>query len=107
MPKFVPGLKLSKLFYKSKVKPILSSAFPRVPHSAALIGWGSEVLGFDTHVSRDHHWGPSDYYGRPYSVIFAERFANAIKQAIEDLNVKRIETDIGSIDQFTDSTDVN
>ena len=58
MPKFIPGLKLSKLFYESKVKPILSTVFPRMPHSAALIGWGSEVLGFDTPVSRDHHWGP-------------------------------------------------
>ena len=58
MPKFIPGLKLSKLFYEGEVKPILSGAFPRVPHSAALIGWGSEVLGFDTDISRDHHWGP-------------------------------------------------
>ena len=48
----------------------------------------------------------SDYYSRPYSVIFAERFAHAIKQAIKDPRVKKIETDIGSIDQFTDSTDV-
>ncbi len=58
MPKFIPGLKLSKLFYESKVKPILNEAFPEVPHSAALIGSGSEVLGFDTPISRDHHWGP-------------------------------------------------
>ncbi|HKY44565.1 MAG TPA: DUF4037 domain-containing protein [Pyrinomonadaceae bacterium] len=58
MPNFVPGLKLSKFFYEREVKPILDRAFPRLPHSAALIGWGSEVLGFDTRVSRDHHWGP-------------------------------------------------
>lgn len=58
MPKFIPGLKLSKLFYERTVKPIVTNAFPRVQYSAALIGWGSEVLGFDTSVSRDHHWGP-------------------------------------------------
>lgn len=58
MPNFVPGLKLSQLFYEREVKPILDHAFPRLPYSAALIGWGSEVLGFDTRVSRDHHWGP-------------------------------------------------
>ena len=58
MPKFIPGLTLSKLFYENKVKPILSNSFPRVRHSAALIGWGSEVLGFDTRISSDHHWGP-------------------------------------------------
>ena len=27
-------------------------------HSAALLGWGSDVLGFDTAVSTDHGWGP-------------------------------------------------
>ena len=58
VPKFIPGLKLSRLFYEDKVKPILDRAFPRVRHSAALIGWGSEVLGFDTRISSDHHWGP-------------------------------------------------
>ena len=58
MPRFLPGLTLNKLFYQQKIKPILSSEFPRLRHSAALIGWGSEVLGFDTPISRDHHWGP-------------------------------------------------
>lgn len=58
MPRFIPGLRLSKLFYETEVKPILNRVFPRLRHSAALIGWGSEVLGFDTPISRDHHWGP-------------------------------------------------
>jgi Domain of unknown function (DUF4037) len=58
MPKFVPGLQLCKLFYKEEVKPILNKNFPKLRYSAAIIGWGSEVLGFDTPISRDHHWGP-------------------------------------------------
>jgi hypothetical protein len=58
MPKFIPGLKLSKLFYQKEVKPILKKEFPELRYSAAVIGWGSEVLGFDTALSRDHHWGP-------------------------------------------------
>ena len=58
MPAFIPGLKLSRLFYETEVKPILDQTFPRLRHSAALVGWGSEVLGFDTRISRDHHWGP-------------------------------------------------
>jgi hypothetical protein len=58
MPKFIPGLKLSKLFYQKEVKTILDKEFPGLLYSAALIGWGSEVLGFDTPISRDHHWGP-------------------------------------------------
>ena len=54
-PKFIPGLKLCELFYQREVRPLLSK---ELRHSAALIGWGSEVLGFDTAMSRDHHWGP-------------------------------------------------
>jgi hypothetical protein len=57
-PDFIPGLELSRLFYRKKVKPILDINFPNLRYSAALIGWGSEVLGFDTAMSRDHHWGP-------------------------------------------------
>lgn len=58
MPKFIAGLELCKLFYQEEVRPILRKEFPRLRYSAALIGWGSEVLGFDTARSRDHHWGP-------------------------------------------------
>jgi hypothetical protein len=58
MPRFIPGLRLSGLFYRDAVKPILDQQFPRLRYSAALIGWGSEVVGFDTSLSSDHHWGP-------------------------------------------------
>ena len=55
---FIPGLDLSELFYEEAVKPILDKHFPDLPHSAALLGLGSEVLGFDTPQSMDHDWGP-------------------------------------------------
>lgn len=58
IPKFIPGLTLSRLFYHEAVRPVLQTHFPRLRYSAALIGWGSEVLGFDDRTSRDHHWGP-------------------------------------------------
>lgn len=58
MTKFIPGLQLSKLYYQQAVKPILDKLFPKLKYSAALFGWGSEVLGFDTEIARDHHWGP-------------------------------------------------
>src|SRR5687768_5289851 len=58
MPEFIPGLKLSRLFYEQAVRPILDAAVPGLKYSAALIGSGSEVLGYDDEMSADHHWGP-------------------------------------------------
>jgi len=55
---FIPGVKICEQFYMEAVRPILSRSFPHVKHAAALIGSGSEVLGFDDAVSTDHHWGP-------------------------------------------------
>ena len=58
MPAFVPGLQLSELYYKEAVQPIMESNFPGVKYTAGLLGWGSDALGYDTPVSRDHFWGP-------------------------------------------------
>jgi hypothetical protein len=58
MPEFIPGLQLSQAFYWEAVRPILETHFPGLPHSAALLGYGSDVIGLDTPVSRDHGWGP-------------------------------------------------
>ena len=57
-PAFIPGLRLNELFFAEVVAPILADAFPNLPYSAALIGYGSEVLGYDTPRSTDHEWGP-------------------------------------------------
>lgn len=45
IPTFIPGLRLSQLFYQEAVKPILDEHFPNLQYSAALIGFGAEVLG--------------------------------------------------------------
>ena len=58
MPQFIPGLELSRHFYHELVGPILNSEFPNLPHAAALIGYGSEVLGYDDETSTDHNWYP-------------------------------------------------
>ncbi|OWV79118.1 hypothetical protein ATY77_28165 [Rhizobium sp. R634] len=52
------GIELSRRFYADIVRPWLAQVAPELPHSAALIGYGSELLGLDDEVSRDHNWGP-------------------------------------------------
>ena len=55
---FVAGLGLSESYFLEAVKPILGSSFPDLKYSCGLIGRGSEVMGFDDEISRDHNWGP-------------------------------------------------
>jgi hypothetical protein len=55
---FIPGLELNRLFYHEVVGPILAAEFPDLAYSSALIGYGSDVLGYDTPMSADHEWGP-------------------------------------------------
>jgi Domain of unknown function (DUF4037) len=50
----VRGLELAERFYRQAVAPVLGD----VPHAAALLGDGSEVLGYDDVVSTDHSFGP-------------------------------------------------
>ena len=58
LPPFLPGLELSRRFYQETVRPLLDCHFPDLPHTAGLIGFGSDVIGCDTPMSRDHMWGP-------------------------------------------------
>lgn len=58
MDGFVSGLALSGRFYQQVVALLLATALPSLPYSAALLGPGSEVLGYDTPLSTDHNWGP-------------------------------------------------
>lgn len=51
------GLDLNERYYNEAVRPILDTHFPDLPHTAAMIGWGSEILGFDDATSTDHNWG--------------------------------------------------
>jgi hypothetical protein len=51
---FVSAAELSRAFYEEVVRPLLGDR----RHGAALMGWGSDVLGYDTERSTDHGWGP-------------------------------------------------
>jgi hypothetical protein len=55
---FVPGLELVRSYWQEVVRPVIDFKLPAERRAAALIGDGSDVLGFDTAQSTDHGWGP-------------------------------------------------
>ncbi|WP_152362392.1 DUF4037 domain-containing protein [Microlunatus speluncae] len=54
MERYVPGLELSRRLYEELVGPVLAAEHPDLAYSAALLGRGSEVLGYDDPQSADH-----------------------------------------------------
>lgn len=72
MVSFIPGIELSRHFYEDVVKKLIDR-----PHAAALIGEGSEVLGFDQQRSTDHSWGPR------MQVFVSASHVNEVSKAIE------------------------
>ena len=54
VPEFVPGIELARSYYQEVVAALVGD----VPHAVGRLGWGSDVLGYDTERSTDHGWGP-------------------------------------------------
>ena len=65
MSDFIKGLELSELFFREAVQPLLRRFDRSLNYSAGLLGFGSDVLGYDTPLSRDHMWGPRLYLFLP------------------------------------------
>lgn len=61
MKKFIKGLDLCEGFFNSFAKGIIEEHFPNLRYTAGLIGYGSDVLGYDDPISTDHMWGPRFY----------------------------------------------
>jgi len=51
------GAELARRFHADVVAPLLARALPRLGYAAGRLGSGSDVLGFDDAMSRDHDWG--------------------------------------------------
>jgi hypothetical protein len=55
MPTFISGQELGRRLFDKAVVPILARHAPGLRYAAALVGPGSEVLGYDTERSTDHN----------------------------------------------------
>jgi hypothetical protein len=51
------GADLARAFHEDLVAPLLTRALPRLRYAAGRLGSGSDVLGLDDAMSRDHDWG--------------------------------------------------
>ena len=51
------GAELARSFFSGVVEPLLDRALPGLAYAAARLGSGSDVLGLDDAMSRDHDWG--------------------------------------------------
>ena len=84
MTDFIPGLKLNALFFEEMIRPLLADTYPNLTYSAARLGSGSDVLGYDTPMSTDHDWGirqqlflsetDFDQHGTAIHELFCHRF---------------------------------
>lgn len=57
-PQFIKGMELCEIFFHTQVQPIIREFAPQIPIAAGRLDYGSDVLGYDTELSRDHAWGP-------------------------------------------------
>jgi hypothetical protein len=51
------GAELSRSYYEHVVGPLVRRRWPGLPQAAGRLGSGSDVLGLDDGMSRDHDWG--------------------------------------------------
>lgn len=51
------GTHLSRSYFEQVVRPIVEGRWPGLAYAAARLGSGSDVLGLDDAMSRDHDWG--------------------------------------------------
>ncbi len=61
MPEFIKGKDLCRGFFWDIAQSILKENFPDLQYTAGLLGYGSDILGYDDAISTDHMWGPRFY----------------------------------------------
>lgn len=99
---FTKGMDLSRAFYEEAVKPILEVKFPEIQYSAAHIGKGSDVLGFDTLQSMDHDWGPKLelFVSESHHKVYSERIHTTLGQQLP-FDVRGFPVNFGKHDDGT------
>ena len=103
------GIGLARSYWVQMVRPLLDLELPSVPRIAARIGSGSDVLGLDDEMSRDHDWGlrlqllvpstarsrvedvltrqlPSEFVGHPTRLRFSGQDSSSLTVEVDILD---------------------
>ena len=102
-------------FRRLKIAPTLSPVLENVLQAAhwkereGYLGRACTIVG-DKHntlnLTEQLSSATRPYFGRPFRVLSAERFADALREKIHDPELQRLVPAIGSVSQFSDSTAV-
>ena len=104
------GTAFSRLACAARMQPLLSAALEAGDYAAL----EPRLVALYRHAGEKHNslgvTGPMDitpreYFSRPFVVMRADRFANALLGAVRSEELRRIPVRMGAIDQFVDSTD--
>ncbi len=78
---------MGAILHKEIVAPLMQSDFPQIKYAAALIGPGSEVLGFDNEVSTDHDWRPRIFIflSENDKTVFGGELTKKLSEKIPDI----------------------
>jgi hypothetical protein len=104
------GTAFRRLACAPRMQPYLAAALAASDYEALernlaalyrLLGEMHNVLRVTGHMDSS----PRTYFARPFVVMRAERFANALLSAVRSEELRRIPVRMGAIDQFIDSTD--
>lgn len=81
----VKGLELAKKYYETYGRTMIDEQFSDIAEytAAGLVGYGSECLGFDDEISRDHDYGPSFCIWLPREIY--ARCGKAVQAAYDAL----------------------
>lgn len=79
------GLELAKKYYDTYGRTMIEEQFSEIAGytAAGLVGYGSECLGFDDEISRDHDYGPSFCIWLPREIYV--RYGKAVQAAYDAL----------------------
>ncbi len=105
------GIAFSKLACASEMTPILEQVLvakdwhTRERHLCAAYELAARMHN-DLGITKPVATTVRLFHGRPFQVIYADRFVTPIKKAISNPIIRKIDSNIGSIDQFSHSTNL-